>query len=484
MASRGKLAEMPFVKEQSTAKASQRIPSKRPIQKSHHTPAERQSTDTSLVPAASSPCRDSATNSTPTTTDWSPARFEEAALVDFDLSLQPTDPGADGFDELLDQIIDGNVPPRDSSLLVLSSPLDPYNIPMELKYILSYHLLEVAPKLCVDNTTIRNPYSQFILQLAVEKPPLLYACAALAASHWSARLSNEICKVDCWKFRGKAMRRLQEQLWSEHCASDDGNLTTILMLTLTDMCLGHASNFDAHFGAAKKLIDLRGANRTQDTFVEQYIAWLDIMCAANNQRKALFTADDVASFTGPTRQWSYDVFPSPPDQFGIVSEVVALFKAQHDHLHPTPEVIAKAQDYKRRILSLPMHIERGEGWLHLTEAFRHAIALYIIRIFRVEADEDEVSWLTQSVFYHSKLTMPSTGWTDHLLWPLFHAGLEVRDERRQQWLRDRSVVMQRSGGFRNVETSMKILEQVWSSGVLPDYTDFLPAGSFGAMLFV
>ncbi|EXJ86315.1 hypothetical protein A1O3_03266 [Capronia epimyces CBS 606.96] len=473
MASRGKLAGMSSLKEPSTTKTSQRMPSKRSTQQS---PAERQPSDTSrsVLPAASSP------SSSPTTTDWSPSRFEQAALMDFDLSLEPA-LKADEFDELLDQSIE---PPSDGSLLVLSSPLDPYNIPMELKYILNYHLLEVAPKLCVDNTTIRNPYSQFILQLAVEKPPLLYACAALAASHRSVRLSNETCKVDCWKFRGKAMRRLQEQLWSDHCASDDGNITTILMLTLTDMCLGDASNFDAHFGAAKRLIDLRGANRTQDTFVEQYIAWLDIMCAANNRRKALFTSEDVASFTGPTRQWSHDVFPCPPDQFGIVSEVIALFKTQSDPLHPTREAMAKAHDYKRRILSLPMHIERGEGWLHLTEAFRHAIALYIIRIFRVEADEDELSWLIQSVFYHSKLTTPSTGWTDHLLWPLFHAGLEVRDEHRQQWLRDRSVVMQQSGGFRNVETSMKILEQVWSSGVVPDYTDFLPAGTFGTMLFV
>ncbi|KIW32783.1 uncharacterized protein PV07_04305 [Cladophialophora immunda] len=479
----GKLAGKTAMVEQKTMRTARGVQPESQVQRTS-TASDERNLSSRVPPISAAPSHPVADiiNDSPSTPNWSPTQFEQAALVVFDLESEPTELDSDGLDEITDQQFDNL--PLGNNYAVPLNPLDPYNIPQELKSILNYHLLEVAPKLVVDDAAARNPYSQFILQLAVEKPPLLYACAALAASHRHVRLSNESCKVDCLRFRGKAMRRLQEQLWSEQCAKDDGILTTILMLTLTDMSRGDPSNFDAHFNASKRLINLRGAKLTRDAFVEQYIAWLDIMCAANNKREALFTSEDIAHFTGPSGEWSHDVFPCPPDQFTIVSEVVRLYKSQPDPRNPAPEVIAKIEERKRQLLCLPMHTERGIGWFHLTEAFRHAIALYMIRLFHIEADPDEMVWLTQSVFYHSKLTPPFTGWTNHLLWPLFHAGLELRDERQKQWLRERSEVMQRSGGFRNVDTSMKILEQVWSSGCRPDHTDFLSPDSFNTMVFV
>lgn len=62
------------------------------------------------------------------------------------------------------------------------------------------------------------------------------------------------------------MRRLQEQLWVEQSAVDDSMLATILMLTLTDLCLGGFSNLEAPFSAARRLIDLRGGNKIPDAF--------------------------------------------------------------------------------------------------------------------------------------------------------------------------------------------------------------------------
>ncbi|EXJ57393.1 hypothetical protein A1O7_07740 [Cladophialophora yegresii CBS 114405] len=483
MASRGKLAGKTSMAEQNTAR-----PVKCGHQECGYPDANPTSEGTSvssilpLLPPVLHPAEDVIIDASPPLFDWSPTQFEHAALAGVVSETESPESDADGLENSLDRRVEMSAPAEDYPALI--NPLDPYNIPQELKFILNYHLLEVAPKLVIDDTLTRNPYSQFILQLALEKPPLLYACAALAASHWHVRLLNKSCKVDCLRFRGKAMRRLQEQMWSEQSAKDDGNLTTILMLTLTDMSLGEPSNFDAHFGAAKRLVDLRGSEWTRDAFVEQYISWLDIMCSANHHREAFFTPEDVAAFTGPSRQWSHDVFPCPPDQFTIISEVIRLFKTQPDPQNPAPEVVEKAIECKRQVLFLPMHTERGPGWFHLTEAFRHAIGIYTIRLFHLEADEDEIQWLTQSVIYHAKLTPPHTGWTNHLLWPLFHAGLELREGRQKQWLRERSDVMQRSGGFRNVETSMEILEQVWDSGVRPDYTNLLSPDLFNAMVLV
>lgn len=79
------------------------------------------------------------------------------------------------------------------------------------------------------------------------------------------------------------------------------------------------------------------------------------------------------------------------------------------------------------MLTRKVHMERGMYWLHLTEAYRRAIILYLLRLFHCGSDGDEIAWLTGSVFYHAKACPPSTGWSDQLLWPLFHAALEIRD---------------------------------------------------------
>lgn len=418
----------------------------------------------------------------PTLRTWDPTVFDHASATTFKgesfqaRTLVEDSDSSPETDALRRKRI--NSPFRPSALL------EPYSVPIELKFILNYHLKEVTPRLLVDVSTFRNPYSEYILPIAVQRPALLYACAALAACHYNVRLQDQRFHIDCLRFRGKAMRRLQEQLWTEENAKDESNIAAVLMLTLTDMSMGGFSNFDAHFAAARKLIDLRGKTKTPSSFVEQYIAWLDIMLSASNKRKPMFTSHEVALLRGSSTEWSYDVFPCPPDQFEILAHAIELYKMQDTSKMISPEVLSTVLYLKDNLLSLPMHLERGEPWTHLTEAYRHSIALYIIRLFNIPADPNEISWLTSSVFDHAKRTPESTGWSDQLLWPLFHAGLELRDAERQSWLRDRAVAMLRSGGFRNVETIMEILESVWSRNERPDYMSLLSVEGFGNMVAV
>ncbi|KAJ5496520.1 fungal-specific transcription factor domain-containing protein [Penicillium fimorum] len=155
---------------------------------------------------------------------------------------------------------------------VLGPGLDILRIPDELKFIMQYHICEVVPKLCVDNLSPQNPYRDYILPLATEVPSLLYACGALAACHYNVRLSTKQFEREFFRFKGKAMKRLQEDLYSPVRASHPGTLATILMLCLCDLCHGGISDFQSHFQGAKKLIELR-QERTAGSFVEQYLAW-------------------------------------------------------------------------------------------------------------------------------------------------------------------------------------------------------------------
>jgi hypothetical protein len=127
------------------------------------------------------------------------------------------------------------------------------------------------------------------MSLAFNSPALLYACAALAACHFRVRLQDESYLVKSLRFKGKAMKLLQKNLYHEETAKDPSNLAAILMLSLCDVsppicdkklslrftkiCLGGQYKFEAHFQGARRLIELRGTERTKDNFVEQYIAW-------------------------------------------------------------------------------------------------------------------------------------------------------------------------------------------------------------------
>ncbi|KAK6826403.1 hypothetical protein RU639_005686 [Aspergillus parasiticus] len=367
---------------------------------------------------------------------------------------------------------------------ILGPSLNPLGIPAELRFIMQYHICEVIPKLCVDNLSVQNPYREYILPLANEVPSLLYACAALAACHYNVRLSTNQFEREFFRFKGKAMKRLQEDLYSRTRAKHPGTLATILMLCLCDICHGGVSDFQSHFQGAKRLIELR-QERTISSFVEQYLAWLDVMAAASHSRPTVFSSQEINTLLGESQdRWGFDAIPCPSNQFQIVCEIVTLYKNQPDPDTPSIETLSLVLDIKQRLLQQQPHCAKGQNWLHMTEAYRFAIILYLLRLFSCDIDEFELDWLVGSVLYLARATPPASGWSDQLLWPLFHAGLELKDARRQEWVRERARCMQSSGGFGNVQSALVLLESAWKGHRPVKYIDLMLGGGNAAVLLI
>ena len=407
--------------------------------------------------------------------------------------LQPPDL-PDCGEEIIDEIIDipyfpGLSPDTSPTPLyfaqtpiapVLRPALSFLPIPSELSFILNYHLEEVAAKLCVDNNALSNPYRQYIYPLALQKPALLYACAAMSSVHYSTCQKNDAFLTEALRLRGKALSRLKESMWSSNAALDEGNLATILMLILCDMCMGGYSNFEMYFTLAKNLVDARGPLRSEHNFVEQYISWLDVMSSASTSRKALFSIQDIASLRETPGDWSFDVVPCAADVFDKLQEIVMLHKEGLSGIDLTTHV----EDITTRLLLSPRRTERGLPWLHLTEAYRYAVLLYLLLLFERDTDQDEIDWLICSIVQHAKSIPRRSGWSDQLLWPLWHAGLRITDSRRQQWLREMFDDMQLSGGFRNVTSALEALEKIWSDQYSGKYSDLLVEEGLGDMLVI
>jgi hypothetical protein len=195
------------------------------------------------------------------------------------------------------------------------------------------------------------------------------------------------------------------------------------------------------------------------------------MAATSHPRTPIFSISDITTPSTstavtqapPPPQWSFDVIPCPINQFECIYQIISLYRTQPDPAHPTPVILAQVAEIKTTLLTRPIQSRQGVHWLHLTEAYRFAIILYLLRLFRCATDEDDIAWLVSSVIWHAKSTPPASGWSDQLLWPLFHAGLELRDARRQEWLLDRMSCMRASGGFANVDSALRILKRVWSA---------------------
>lgn len=209
------------------------------------------------------------------------------------------------------------------------------------------------------------------------------------------------------------------------------------------------------------------------------------MAAASHSRPTVFSSEEINTLLGESQdRWGFDTIPCPSDQFQIICEIVTLYKSQLDPDNPSIQTLSQVQDIKQRLLRRPTHCDKGPNWLHMTEAYRFSIILYLLRLFSCNIDEFELDWLVSSVLYHARATPPASGWSDQLLWPLFHAGLELKDGRRQEWVRERARCMQSSGGFGNVQSALVLLESAWKGQRPVKYIDLMLGRGSGTVLLI
>lgn len=139
---------------------------------------------------------------------WTPSDFQlVSSVTDGDLFGDHLDGTTNLPDDIAEDI--ETVVPSTTQQLLFPAPrfaMNFFQIPSDLAFILNYHLHEVAAKLCVDNNALTNPYRQYIYPLALQKPALLYACAAMSSVHYNTRQQNESFYIDALRLRGKALK--------------------------------------------------------------------------------------------------------------------------------------------------------------------------------------------------------------------------------------------------------------------------------------
>lgn len=195
------------------------------------------------------------------------------------------------------------------------------------------------------------------------------------------------------------------------------------------------------------------------------------MGATSSLREPIFTLADMLSLfdhqdvNSPSQpKWSHeDFFPCSFEQFEMICRITTLHKSQQGP--------GGLKSFPRSMLMRMWHTvenwrpqhHRGADYFHFTEAFRHGILIYGLRLLQPSADILEMDALVESIIFHTNQISPPSPLVYHLIWPLFQAGLQTVEEEKKTWFRRKFMPMTLQLGFQVCASTLARLEEVWSS---------------------
>ncbi len=195
------------------------------------------------------------------------------------------------------------------------------------------------------------------------------------------------------------------------------------------------------------------------------------MGATTTSRMPHLTSEEVKAalnkFETPTgREWGFDVFDCPIDLFEYIADITVLHK-----LPKAPEKLSDEALNKAIALGNAARIwmppnGTSEQRLEMIEVWRQGILLYLTRLFHLSDEVFKTSYLLNDIFRRVKLIPSETSCRFSITWPLFQAGLCLRQEADEQknWLRNEFVTKFKILGCYQLKLGIGVLEEVWRTG--------------------
>ncbi|KFY34747.1 hypothetical protein V494_06501 [Pseudogymnoascus sp. VKM F-4513 (FW-928)] len=195
---------------------------------------------------------------------------------------------------------------------------------------------EISEAFYLGHGPAETPYTRHVLPMIRSVPSVRCAVAATAACHIANRREDDQLKRQSLHLRLKATELLRMELEDLPNGPDLTSLLCMLLLAQLDVCSGDCVEFETHLRAASAFIKLRGSDGTERGFIEQRIAWLDVMGATTSSRMLHWSPEDLTAtlnkFKSPSgeREWGFDVFYCPVDLFEYIANITVLYKLEPD----------------------------------------------------------------------------------------------------------------------------------------------------------
>jgi hypothetical protein len=165
--------------------------------------------------------------------------------------------------------------------------------------------------------------------------------------------------------------------------------------------------------------------------------------------------------------WSFDAFPCPIGLFEYIADLTMLYKLQSDKHKPSQDTLERVNFLASAVQSWNApESTTSPPKLHLAEAWRSGIILYLMNIFRLEPTQVfDNQVLARTVLEHAKAVPTASIWAYAMSWPLFQAGLTFTtgNLNDREWLRGRLRSMLLAIGCGQFANALRTLEKVWRS---------------------
>ncbi|KAI1072917.1 hypothetical protein LB507_008951 [Fusarium sp. FIESC RH6] len=367
-------------------------------------------------------------------------------------------------------------PPTTTLSLYTPSLLPDMTSPHD-KALLNHYSTIVAFVLSRHPNTASNPYTSYIVPMAVSNQLILHCVLALSATHWE-KLQPDM-RDRALFHKGQATKSLANLLPTVDSSSVDIALVSCLLLCMSELFDGTSAGWKLHLQGAKRLLSTFKAQTSSSSagghfkFLVKLARFLDSAATTSTCKPPLIDETTVKA-TDDTNGDDAAVYGIPKELFHMVDRVNNLASKRGTRVDEESEALFRqeaervqglldswAYDYGGLAGAVASLNPTNDDVLHATTAYEWALRLRLHQITEGYSLTEKVSDCVQHILDSAQKIRYGSSLETCLLFPLVMAGGACNSLEQRMVVQDRLMVMERTCGFGYVHQSRELVETVW-----------------------
>jgi hypothetical protein len=348
------------------------------------------------------------------------------------------------------------------------------------KALFNHYSTIVASVLSRHPNTSSNPYTSYIVPMAVSNQLILHCVLALSATHWQ-KLQPDM-RGRALFHKGQATQSLANLLPYVDSNSVDIALVSCLLLCMSELFDGTSAGWKHHLQGAKRLLSTLKVQKSASTtgghlkFFIKLARFLDSAATTSTCKPPLIdntTAKDMPESIEDAKSNDAAVYGIPKELFHMVDRVNNLASKRGTRVDEQSEALFRQEADRVQVLLDTWAYDYGglagavaslspvnDDVLHATTAYEWALRLRLHQITEGYALTEKVSACVQQILDSAQNIRYGSSLETCLLFPLVMAG-SACESLEQRMVIQELMIMERTCGFGCVYQSRELVETVW-----------------------
>ncbi|PTD02060.1 hypothetical protein FCULG_00012939 [Fusarium culmorum] len=349
------------------------------------------------------------------------------------------------------------------------------------KALLNHYSTIVAFVLSRHPSTASNPYTSYILPMAISNQLILHCVLALSATHWQ-KLQPDM-RDRALLHKGHAAQSLANLLPHVDSNSVDIALVACLLLCMSELFDGTSAGWKLHLQGAKRLLSTLQTQNSANLssghfkFFVKLARFLDSAATTSTCKPPLIDDSTVKALPESTEHSSADdaaIYGIPKELFHMVDRVNNLASKRGTRVDERSEALFRqeaervqglldswAYDYGGLTGAVNSLCPENDDVLYATIAYEWALRLRLHQITEGYSTDEKVFDCVQHILDSAQKIRYGSSLESCLLFPLVMAGGACSTLEQRMVVQDRLMVIERTCGFGYVHQSRELVETVW-----------------------